>query len=95
MLAQNIADKCDKATIERALRRKIELDKEQPGSSNGPGPHQWTHETWDRLQKEGNFTDRQMRIIARTKRYAVIGWPNNTDVHGKSSRKNSGPGHDK
>ena len=87
MLAQNIADMCDKATIERALRRKMEMDQEQQGSSNSPGPHQWNYETWDRLQKEGNFTDRQMRIIARTKRYDVIEWHNNTAAMGKALAK--------
>ena len=68
--SQKIAESCDRATIERALRRWCELNGQSlPGKDKPPAPHQWDYETMDRLQKEGNFSDRQMRIIARTKRY--------------------------
>ena len=69
--AANLANAFDLKTLNEAAKRKSEaIGLPAPGARKppSPAPPQWSHETFDRLQKEGNFTDRQLRIIARTKR---------------------------
>ena len=67
--AKNIANLADLSTLEAAVKRKRkEEGVPEPGPSKPPPPHQWSHSTFDRLQKKANLTDRQMRHVAQTKR---------------------------
>ena len=66
-----LVDNCDLKTLTEAVKRKSQaMGVSEPGPSKQPpsAPHQWSHKDFDMLQKEGNFTDRQMRVIAKKKR---------------------------
>ena len=67
--AKNISQLADLSTLEAAVKRKRKDEGiPEPGPSKPPPPHQWSHETFDGLQKKANLTDGQMRIVAQTKR---------------------------